>query len=123
MNTRALSAPLASALVFCLAAALAGTAHAEYNCVGHVEQIATRGGGGVSLISTEMFGDGNGRDICSLQADWKGVTPSTCRGWVAQALAAKSSGSTLRIQYTDAYTCPSQPVWSSASSPWAIFSN
>ena len=112
----------ASALIFCLALSLAETAHADYNCIGHVEQIATRGGGGVSLISTEMFGDGQGRDICSLQADWKGVTPSTCRGWLAQALAAKSSGSILRLQYVDGYTCPSQPQWTGASSPYAIFS-
>lgn len=109
---------LISLLLSFSTAALGGT---DYFCIGTIDQIATRASGGIAIISEEMYGDLAGRDICSLIVDWKGVAPDTCKSWLTKALMAQVSGKKLFIQYVDGLTCPTQPTWSSASSPFAIF--
>lgn len=74
------------------------SAHA-YACQGKVSRVAVSQNGRVSVISTEMFPDGQGRDVCNLYMESKGVQPAVCRGWLAVLMAAQVSNRTVTIQY------------------------
>ena len=96
------------------------TAYAEYYCSGAVSHVSIAQNGRVSVISTEIFPDGEGRDVCNLYTPFKGVQTATCRGWLAILMAAQISKEPVTLCYIDTYTCSTQPTWDSASVPWAI---
>jgi len=100
---------------------VSGLASADYTCLGRIENLNQNRDGTVSLISQEIFGDTAGRKICSLNGDWKGVSPSVCKGWLSKLLTVKASGKKVTIQYVDNNNCTSQPSWSSASAPMAFW--
>lgn len=97
------------------------SAHA-YACQGKVSRVAVSQNGRISVISTEMFPDGQGRDVCNLYTESKGVQPAVCRGWLAMLMAAQVSNRTVTIQYADnTYSCSSLPTWENALAPWAVY--
>jgi len=94
---------------------------ADYTCIGKINNINQGRKGTISIISPDMFGDSYGRKICSLTEIWKGVNPEACKGWLSKLLVAKTSNKKLFVQYVDATSCKSQPSWSAANAPWAIW--
>jgi hypothetical protein len=106
-----------------MAVLVADIAKAEVTCTGRIDRIVTSATGRVSLIATEVFGDGNGRDICNLSTVSNGISISTCQGWLANVLSAKAASGTISIQYAAATTCTSVAAWDSAPAPWALFLN
>jgi hypothetical protein len=100
--------------------AMLSTAYAEYYCSGALSHVSIAQNGRVSVTSTEIFPDGQGRDVCNLYTPFKGVETATCRGWLAMLMAAQLSKKSVTLCYTDTYSCSTQPTWDSASAPWAI---
>lgn len=77
--------------------------------------------GTVSLISPEIYGDNVGRKICSINENWKEVTPEVCKAWLSKLLSAKHAGKKIVVQYVDSSSCTSHPTWSSAYAPYAFW--
>ena len=94
------------------------------SCVGSVDAVNVNSDGGVAIISNDMFGDLNGRTICSLKDTDIGVPIDVCKSWVSQGLASYASGTKIRIAYLNSShsTCSDIPAWSSAELPRS-FSN
>jgi hypothetical protein len=93
---------------------------ASYICTGKIDHFQVTASGGVQVTSESIFNDGVGRAVCYLTQVWKGVSPESCKTWVAMILAAEATGTVIRIQYQDELTCTTQPTWASASSPWMV---
>ena len=94
---------------------------AAYTCTGAVDNIQIGYDGTVSLISQGLYGNGQGRVICSTSQEWKGVPASSCKGWLSLLLSAHSTQKEIWVQYSDANTeCSQQPTWGNASRPNAI---
>ena len=111
-------------LIFALVSfAVVDPAWADVTCTGHIDRVATSATGRVSIIATELFGDGNGRDICNVGNASNGIGVTTCQSWLAKVLAAKTAGGTISIQYTNGSLCSAIPAWDGAYAPWAIFMN
>jgi len=91
-----------------------------YTCLGEIDNLNQNRDGTISLISQEIFTNTAGRKICSLNEEWKLVSPEVCKGCLSKLLMVKASGKKVKIQYVDNYTCSSQPTWESASSPMAF---
>lgn len=96
-------------------------ASAGYFCAGKVDEVVVSSSGVVTVLSVEAYGSISGRAICSLKGLWKGVEPSACKGYLSLLLANQKTKSPIRIQYTDQNTCYTQPEWSEASAPFAIY--
>ncbi|XOF35202.1 MAG: hypothetical protein ACL93V_07930 [Candidatus Electrothrix sp. YB6] len=98
--------------------------HASFQCDGSVSRVGIAQTGRVSVVSTALFPDGEGRDVCNLYTPFKGVSVSTCRGWLGILMVAQVSNRSVSIQYTnDAYSCSTLPTWENALAPWAIYAN
>ena len=98
--------------------------YSAYQCEGLVESLNQNRSGDISLVASEIYGDSDGRRICSLTETFDGVTTEVCKGWLSKLLAAKVSKTRIAVQYDDSNTCATQPTWSGASSPnafWELF--
>lgn len=95
--------------------------YSAYQCEGLVESLNQNRNGEISLVSSEIYGDSDGRRICSLTETFDGVTAEVCRGWLPKLLAAKVSKTRITVQYNDSNTCATQPTWSGASAPYAFW--
>lgn len=101
---------------------LPASAIAAYTCSGTLDYLNQPYDGSVLIGSSTMFGEPSGRVVCSLTADWKGVSPETCKGWLSRLLASYIANKPVTIQYNDSFSaCTEQPAWDAASHPWAIY--
>ena len=95
---------------------------AQYTCTGKIERINQGYNGNISVVSSSIYGDTQGRTICSLNAERNGVSIETCKGWLSKLLSHEARGVNITIQYNDATTsCDAQPAWSAAGNPWALW--
>ena len=95
---------------------------AAYTCTGQIDAINQGYDGSVSVLSVAIYGDGQGRKVCSLNELWKGVTVDTCKGWLSKLLSFEARNSDITIQYNGAVTsCATQPAWESAEAPWSMW--
>ena len=76
------------------------SAFAWFSCSGSV-QVNITTDGVITLRSDEAFQDGNSRQICSLNSEWKGVSPVTCKALFSEMLAAQSTNKKIWLQYLD----------------------
>ena len=108
--------------VILLIGGITNSAHAAYTCTGKIDAINQGHDGSVSITSTAMYGNSQGRKICDLSIEWNGVSPDTCKGWLSKLLSHEARSEEITLQYNDANTaCSDQPAWSSASKPWALW--
>lgn len=89
-------------------------------CTGSVLSSWTNIAGDV-LISGSWRGDHT--QICNLKQEWKGVTPDICMGWVAKLDAAAALNKSVTIQYNDASSCASLPIYGQTPSPAYVMLN
>ena len=93
-------------------------------CTGKVYNISVTQSGRVSVISPEIYPDGNGKDICNTETPFKGVSLTVCRSWLAILMTAKVSNRTVTVQYPDStYSCSTFPNWENALAPFSIYIN
>lgn len=93
-------------------------------------QTAQYCGGKVSYLYVTKLGDvvvnaavvGNYVQVCNINADWKGVSPVTCMGWVSLLRSAVSRNSDTLFNYIDAAvtSCASVPSYGSAPAPYYV---
>ena len=94
------------------------------SCTGKVSNISIAQDGRVSVISPEIYPDGNGKDVCNTDIPFRGISLSVCRGWLGLLMAAKASNRTVTIQYTDStYSCSTFPNWENALAPISVYIN
>lgn len=97
-------------------------ASSAYQCQGMIETINQGRDGAISVVSTELFGDSEGRRICYLTDTWKEVSPEVCMGWLSKLLSVKATGTKMTVQYNDSgIACSGQATWDGAESPWALW--
>lgn len=106
-------------LFFCMFAGIVQAA--DYTCSGKVKNLNQNKDGTVSLISPDIYGSNIGRKICSLNENWRAVTPQVCNAWLSKLLMAKASGASIVVQYVDSASCTTQPDWSGANAPTAFW--
>lgn len=70
---------------------------ASYQCSGIVKGINQNYTGTIYLISEEIYGNSVGRKICSLSAEWNGVSIETCNGWLAKLLSSEARNTPITI--------------------------
>lgn len=92
---------------------LAVPAHANYECSGTVTYLGFDSGSGTVTVS----GPGGlpAIYVCSMVTNGNGWTTDTCKAAYAMLLAAKLSGQTADIFFSDNLTCTTQPAWSPAT--------
>ncbi len=97
-------------------------AYAAYSCTGKIDSINQPNSGGISIMSYSLYGDPQGRTICFLTQEYKGVNTETCKGWLAKLLSFEARGKDITVQYNDSRSsCTNQPAWGAASVPWALW--
>jgi len=92
----------------------------QYGCTGTVTMVFINSNG-VMVVS----GPGGLPPIglCSVNVGGGGVfSPDACKVVYATLLAAKLSGQSAQINFNDALTCSTQPVWGgpTSTSAWAV---
>ena len=100
---------------------LSSATYADYTCSGKIKNINQGKTGTVSIISPEMYGNSDGRKICSVSETWKDVNPEACKAWLSKLFMAKASEKSLIVQYVDSASCTTHPTWSNAHAPWGIW--
>ena len=93
---------------------------AIYGCSGSVDSVSLGHEGRVALMSQSIYGNNTGRTLCSTVSDYQGMPPDSCKSWLSLLLSAYATRATIWIQYSDNYTCTSQPGWTLATRPNAI---
>lgn len=88
-------------------------AHANYACTGTVTYLGFDSGSGTVTVA----GPGGlpAIYVCSMVTNGNGWTTDTCKAAYAMLLAAKLSGQTADIFFSDTLTCTTQPAWSTAT--------
>jgi hypothetical protein len=85
-------------------------AHAiNYECTGTVTYLGLNTGGDVVVTLT---GGVNAVVPCNLNNNTSnGFTPQACKAAYSTLLAAKLSGQSVNIYFSDSLTCTTQPAW------------
>lgn len=96
---------------------LPANAGAWVTCVGKVRDYQVGASGLVQVSSPNLWGDEQGRAICSVGEHWKGVHPETCKAWLQILSTARNGDSNIKIQYGDGPACNQIPTWGTASAP------
>lgn len=56
--------------------------------------------------------------VCNLKADWQGITPDICAGWLARVDAAVSMDLAVQIHYDETYaSCAAVPITYQSPAP------
>jgi len=90
---------------------IAVPAHASYECSGTITYLGL-GGGTVTVAGP---GGLPAVYVCNLDGGTPGWSAESCKAVYATLLAAKVSGQTADIFFSDNLTCTTQPAWSTAT--------
>jgi hypothetical protein len=93
-------------------ALIAVPAYATYSCSGTVTYLGLDDGGTLTVAGP---GGLPAIYVCSMTTSGNGWTADTCKTAYATLLAAKVSGQTADIFFSDNLTCTTQPAWSTAT--------
>jgi len=93
---------------------LASPAKATVWCDGKINQFYTDSSGNFVILPTFR---GDWVQICSVQAEWKGISVQTCNTWIATVISGMSGGKTFTMVYADLSDCLQIPSYSSAPAP------
>lgn len=91
---------------------IAVPAYANYSCSGTVTYLGLDGGGTLTVAGP---GGLPAVYVCSMTTSGNSWTTDTCKTAYATLLAAKVSGQTADIFFSDNLTCTTQPAWNSAT--------
>ena len=89
-------------------------ANAAYSCNVNVKYVLVYGTGMVNVLHS---GASDWTMICSLTADYGGVSVSTCSMWTAMLLAIKKKNGTATFYYDGTGSCATLPTYGSAPIP------
>ena len=89
-------------------------ANAAVWCDGKITQFYTDSGGNFLVLPTFR---GDWVQICSVQAEWKGISLETCNTWIATVMTGMSSNKTFTMVYSDLSDCLQVPTYASAPAP------
>lgn len=107
-------------IIFFVLAILSAPVLSTTICDGMVARVQLTREGNVEVISSQLYGNSDGRTVCNIHAEWKGVKPESCRGWYSLMLSSVAMKSKIRVQYSAGQTCAGQPSWSAANAPWML---
>jgi hypothetical protein len=94
-------------------------AYANYGCTGTVTSLMIDGQHDNLLVS--LSGGTSNVVICSINVSSTiGFTPEACKAAYAALLAAKSSGQTVTLYFSDSLTCTTQPQWTPYVSVYSV---
>ena len=96
---------------------LSTAAEAATECDGTVSQVIHDTPGGITIVPSFK---GGYIQVCNTITVWKGVPVDVCKSWLAMLLTAQVSKSSIRIYYTDTFTCNTMATFGDAPSPWFI---
>jgi hypothetical protein len=94
----------------------------SYQCLGKIDNLFITRDGNIEVYSSEIYGNGIGRKICSTNTIWKSVTPETCKVWISTILAQIAQKKPTRIYYLteDTANCSTAANYEAAPAPWGI---
>ncbi len=90
---------------------------ASFGCYGKVTSLLTYANGGVNIRSSWRS---NYTFICNLNAEWKGISPTTCAMWVGLVSSAMTDNANVQTYYTspdDEFTCATMDIYGAAPPP------
>jgi hypothetical protein len=89
-------------------------------CSGAVDRVQLTRGGNVEVISASLFGSTDGRTVCNVNTEWKGVGVGSCKGWYSLLLASIAQNTPVKIQYDSGIACTETGAWGNAPAPWML---
>jgi hypothetical protein len=99
--------------------ALPAVAQASVVCGGQVKNMYVNSAGNVYILGAWL---NTYQQVCNLNAEWNGVSTTTCKGWLSiiEVATAASLNVTITI---NAVSCTSIPTYESAPPPSYIMIN
>jgi len=104
-------------LVLLLSASVTQQAFAAYECNAKITNVLVYSDGSLNILHT---GRGDYTVVCNLNAEWKGVSVTTCVTWFALLEAAKRRNGTVNFYYAGDGSCATLPTYGSAPAPGYI---
>ena len=94
-------------------------------CSGKIDMLFAKRDGKIELYSEELYGSSQGRTLCDMTAEWKGVDTNTCKTWYSNLLAQSSQNKPAVVYYldTEVNNCTSISTFNNAASPFGIADN
>lgn len=87
---------------------------ATHWCTGAVEAFYVKDNG---LAIFKPTWSPNYLQICNVEVEWKGISPTICMAWAAKVDAAIGLSKQIRIKYDDVPACDQVPASGSAPAP------
>jgi hypothetical protein len=103
-------------LKMCLSylALTSAAAYAQQYCTTKVNNLAVYSNGDTLVRLTARS---DYLQVCSMSADWKGVTPQICATWVALIKSAVARNTDMIFYYTQTTACNLIPTYANAPAP------
>lgn len=95
-------------------------------CVGKIDKVGLgRWGDSLYIYSNSLFGDGDGRKLCSLklpegETHYKYISPEICQNWLSLLLTSFMGGKGILFDYdskNSTKTCHERESWANFNPP------
>jgi|GEM_PF-6236497 len=90
-------------------------------CSGKIERVLVRDDGALGIVSSGIYGNTTGRDLCHVDNSIGVVSPSTCESWMKLATTSKITGFNLVVVYNSSSSCSAVSDWGNAEIPFNVY--
>lgn len=97
-----------------LSSILSQPAAANAYCTGTISTSWVSSNGNVYILGSWR---GDHTMICSIKAEWNGITPDVCAAWMAEVDAAISLSRSVTLEYVGLVSCDALPAYEAAPAP------